>query len=185
MSPFRSLLLLAALLVTGPAPAQDVASGPEPGKKVPSLKVFDATGPHKDKDVDYTGQRKGKPTVYVFVQADKWDRPMARFLRKLDQVVTSQAKDAYVVAVWLTGDAAKTKAYLPVAQQSLNFEHTALTCYTGKKDGPKGWTINEDAHLTAVIAVKGGVTKVFGYRSVNETDVAAVRAALKKALGGK
>ena len=39
------------------------------------LKVFDATGPLKDKEVDYAAERKGKPTVYVFIQADKWDRP--------------------------------------------------------------------------------------------------------------
>ena len=181
MASLRWLMLLAGLLLILPAPGQDVASGPEPGKKVPGLKVFDATGAQQGKDVDYAGQRKEKPTVYIFVRADKWDRPMARFLKKLDAGVLKETKDAYVVAVWLTADVEKTKAYLPIAQQSLSFENTALTCFTGKKDGPKGWTINADAHLTAVVALKGRVKKVFGYRSVNETDAAGVC----KALAGK
>jgi hypothetical protein len=57
-----------------------------------------------------------------------------------------------------------------------------LVCFTGQKSGPKDWGINTDAHLTAVVANKGRMAKVFGYRSINETDVPAVREALKKAL---
>src|SRR4029077_2960581 len=136
---------------------QDVDSGPEHGKKVPALKVFDATGNSQDKEVDYVAERKDKPTVYVFVQADKWDRPMARFLRKLDEIVLKESQEAYVVAVWLTDDVDKTKAYLPRAQQSLKLQNTALTCFTGEKEGPKDWGINADAHLSAVVAHKGRV----------------------------
>ena len=105
---------------------------------------------------------------------------MARFLRKLDEAVRKEG-DTRIVAVWLTDDAEKTKKYLPVAQQSLQFERTALTCFTGGKDGPKGWGVNADAHLTAVVANKGKVAATFGFRSLNETDVPGVRDALKKA----
>lgn len=181
----RNLAVVAGLLLARPGMGQDVQSGPEAGKKVPVLKVFDATGPSKDKEVDYAAERKDKPTVYVFVQADKWDRPMARFLRKLDDGVTKQNADAYVVAVWLTEDVDKTKNYLPVAQQSLKFQNSALTCFTGEKAGPEGWGINADAHLTAVVANKGRVAKTFAYLSINETDAPAVQEALKKALADK
>jgi hypothetical protein len=179
MHPLRWLLPL--LLLASWAWSQDVASGPPKGGKVPALKVFDATGPHADKDVDYAAKRGMKPTVYVFVRADRWDRPMARFLKKLDQAVGKEARDAYVVAVWLTENPKKTKEYLPVAQGSLQLEATALTCFTGKGADPRGWNINADAHLTAVVANKQKVAAVFGYRSINETDVPAVRTALTKA----
>jgi hypothetical protein len=153
---------------------------------MPPLKVFDATGPRKGEEIDYAAERGDKPTVYVFVRAEKWDRPMARFLKKLDDAVQRDGEDGYVVAVWLTDDVAKTKAYLPVAQQSLQFQGTALTCFTGEGAGPKDWGINADAHLTAVVAGKGKVAKTFGYLSVNETDVPAVAEALKGARkGGK
>jgi hypothetical protein len=169
------------LLLASPAWAQEVTSGPEKGTKVPALKVFDATGPHEGKEVDYAPERKGKPTVYVFVQADQWDRPMARFLRELAQAVQKEGDDAYVVAVWLTDDPDKTKEYLPVAQRSLQFQATALTCFVGGKAGPGGWGLNADAHATAVVADRGKVQATFGYRSVNETDAPAVRDALRKA----
>ena len=180
MSSLRCLPLLFLLPVL-PARGQDVPSGPEKGKKAPALRVFDATGPNKDKDVDYVAQRKGRPTVYAFVRADRWDRPMARFLKALDRAVPRVSEKAAVVAVWLTDDVKKTREYLPIAQQSLQFTATTLTCFTGKKDGPPEWGINGDAHLTVVVVCEGKVVAAFGYRSVNETDVPAVRDALKRA----
>jgi hypothetical protein len=110
---------------------------------------------------------------------------MARFLRKVDESVAKESEDAYVVAVWLTEDVDKTKAYLPRAQQSLKFQNTALTCFTGDKSGPNDWAINADAHLTVVVTNKGRVAKRFGYRSVNESDAPAVLDAVKRAVAEK
>jgi hypothetical protein len=169
------------MLLIGPAWGQDVVSGPEKGKRVPVLKVFDATGAHKGKEVDYARERQDKPTVYAFIQADKWDRPMARFLRDLEEAVRKENADAYVVAVWLTDNVDKTKEYLPVAQQSLKLHTTALACFPGEKAGPAGWNVNADAHLTAVVAVQGKVAATFGYQSINETNVPEVHKALQKA----
>jgi hypothetical protein len=182
----RNRLLLALLLplLTLPARAQDVASGPDKGAKVSELKVYDVTGLHKEKDVDYAKERKDKPTVYLFVNAEKFDRPMNRFMKTLDGDVKKDVEGAYVVAVWLTGDADKTKEFLPRVQQSVNYEVTALTVF-GDKAGPKGWNVNADAHLTAVVVSKGKVTATFGYQSLNETDVPKVKEALQKAVKEK
>jgi hypothetical protein len=175
-------MVLYALTLTT---AQDVASGPEKGKKVPALKVYDGTGPNQGKEVDYAKERKDAPTVYLFIQADKWDRPMARFVVKLDEALRGEEKQSPVVAVWLTETPDKTKEYLPVAQQSLKLEATALTCFTGEKAGPAGWGINGDAHLTAVVANKSKVAAVFGYVSVNETVVPEVLNAVRQAKNKK
>lgn len=174
---------LAILLLMASARAQDLVSGPDKDKPVPALQVFAATGPLEDKDVDYAAQRKEQPTVYLFIQANKFSRPMARFMRTLDEETRKLGEAPYIVAVWLTSDLEKTKQYLPRAQQSVRFERTALTCFTGDKGGPKDWNLNDDADLTAVVAKKGKVAAVFGYRSINETDAAKVVAALKKAAG--
>jgi hypothetical protein len=163
----------------------EVQSGPKVGKKVPALKVYAVTGAREGKELDYTAERKQKPTVYVFIQAAKWGRPMARFLKTLEKQVTKESNDAYVVVVWLTDNQDKTKKYLPVAQQSLQFQATALTFFRGKTAGPNGWGVNEDAFLTAVVANQGKVAATFGYRSVNETDAPKVRKALKKTLPKK
>jgi hypothetical protein len=180
----RLVLSLGLLLVALPARASDVESGPEKGAKVPALKVYDATGENREKSVDYAGLRKDKPTVYLFVAADKFDRPMNRFMKTLDGKVEKDFEDVYVVAVWLTDNEEKTKEFLPRVQTSVNYEKTALTAFKGK-DGPKGWNVNSDAHLTAVVAHKGKVTARFGYKSVNDTDVPAVLKELKKVARAK
>src|SRR5947209_8202980 len=78
------VILVTVLLLVSPARAGDVESGPAKGAKLPPLKVHALNGDHKDKDVDFAADRKDAPTVYVLVQADKWDRPMFRFLKTLD-----------------------------------------------------------------------------------------------------
>ena len=47
---FRVLLAAAGLFIVSPAWSQEVPSGPDQGKKVPPLKVFDVTGPNKGTD---------------------------------------------------------------------------------------------------------------------------------------
>jgi hypothetical protein len=166
---------LLGLLTAGLARA-DVASGPKEGEKVAALKVFAVTGEPKDREVDYAALRKDRPTVYVFVSAKDFGRPMFRFIKKLDEDL---GDDGMVVAVWLTDDADKSKEYLPKISQY--FKGAALTVF-GETAGPKDWAINSDAHLTAVVAHKGKVVRSFGYMSLNETNVPEVIETLKKAL---
>jgi hypothetical protein len=168
--------------LAAPLAAQDVTSGPTKGEKVPAVKVFDATGANKDKEVDYAAERKDKPTIYLLIAADKFDRPMNKFMKTLDDAIKKDSGDAYMVAVWLTDDQDKTKNFLPRVQQSVQYENTALTCFPGSKDGPQHWNINNDAHVTIVIANKQKVVDTFGYRTINDTDVAKVREVFQKAV---
>ncbi len=185
MTQLSLAFLVLAAFSGGRLRADDTASGPAVGDKVAALKVFDATGTHQGKEVDYAADRKDKPTVYLFVQGDRFSRPMARFMRELDKAVAKDFEDAAVVAVWLSEDVAKTKEYLPRAQQSVQFGKTALTVFPGERSGPGDWHVNPDAHLTAVVAARGKVAFATGYQSVNETDVPRVKEALAKAAKGK
>jgi hypothetical protein len=178
-------VLVCITFCLGLARAQDVTSGPARDGKVSALKVFDVTGAHKDKETDYAAERADKPTVYLFINAEKFDRPMNRFMKTLDGIVAKDFDNVYVVAVWLTSDADKTKGFLPKVQQSVQYQSTALTLFSDVNERPKGWDVNADAHLTAVIANKGKVAATFGYRSLNETDVPKVKEALEKALKEK
>ncbi|MBI1374217.1 MAG: hypothetical protein GC159_15985 [Phycisphaera sp.] len=116
----------------------------------------------------------------MFIQADNWSRPMARFLRKIDEAAGKA--DAYVVAVWLTSDAEKSRNYLPRAQASLKLTNTALTVFEGDAaSGPDGWGINDRAFCTVVVANKTKVAAQFGFVSVNETDAPKIETALTDA----
>lgn len=176
MSATFALLLLASHTLT------QMASGPSAGDAVPGLKVFAVAGQHENKEVDYAAERKDKPTIFVFVQAGHWDRPMARFLRELDQNIQKDHKDAYVVAIWLSEKPDDAKDYLPKAQESLKFEATGLTVFQGEKTGPDKWGINPDAHATVVITVGNKAAASLAYTSINDKDVDKVRKTLKKAL---
>lgn len=175
----RIALAVALLAVAGVR--ADVASGPKAGDKVAALPVYAVTGEPKDKDVDYAAERKEKPTVYVFVRADQWSRPMFRFMKTVGEALPDLSDDARIVAVWLTEKPDQSKEYLPKIEQY--FKATALTVFAGELSGPKDWGINTDAHATAVVVNNGKVVASFGYQSLNETDADGVRDALKKALG--
>jgi len=132
------------------------------------------TGNNAGEELDFVAARDGKPTVYVFIQAEKWDRPVARFLKTLDQDLGMDRQDVAIVAVWLTDDVEKTAEYLPRAQQSINLSQTSLAVYPGDKTGPTGWSINDAAHLTVIIANDNRARASFGFRSLNETNVPEV-----------
>jgi hypothetical protein len=177
------VILVTALLFGPPSRAGDVESGPAKGEKVQPFQVHALNGDHMGKDVDFIAERKDALTVFVFVHADKWDRPMFRYLKKLDDSVQKDFPKAAVVAVWLTDKQEAAKEYLPKIDRY--FTATLLTCFPGEKGGPKGWGLNLDAHATTVVAAKGRVAARFGYRSVNETDAAAVLRALKNVASEK
>lgn len=156
----------------------DVTSGPPVGQAVEGFFVEAVTGTSSGQKVDAVTTRGAKPTVYAFIPTDKWSRPSARFLKKLDSEVGSLS-DVQVVAVWLTPDVNASKEYLPKAQQSLQFSRTDLTVFAGDASGPGTWGINTDADVTVVVVKDGKVGQTFGFVSVNDTVVDQVITALK------
>ena len=119
--------------------------------------------------VEFTGRREKKPTLYLFVPAEKFSRPTARLMRKLDEKVAETAADAEIVAVWVTGNVDETKAYLPRVQMSLKLDETTFCVFEGDASGPQNWGINTDADLTVVTVIEGQVKQSWGFVSANET----------------
>jgi hypothetical protein len=173
------LAMLGAWLTPTVAVATEVESGPTVGSVAGPLKVLVIVGDATDQSVDFVATRKEKTTVFVLIDAEKWDRPTARYLKTLDTAIKSDHPNVAVVAVWLSDDRDATKDYLPKAQQSLRLEATSLTVAEDGRSGPDAWAINADAHVTTVVVREGRVAARFGYRSLNETDVRAVLKALK------
>jgi hypothetical protein len=154
------------------------------GAEVRPLKVHAVTGEHAGQELDYAAERKAGTTVVLFVNAEQWSRPVARYVKALDSELAKRvpgAEKTEAVAVWLTGDAAQSKDYLPKAQMSLNLSKTSLTVFEGPKSGPEGWNVDIAAQLTAVIIRDGQEVARFDYRSTNDQDVPEV----VKALGTK
>lgn len=178
----RLVLPLAVFLVATAFARAAIESGPAVDSALPELKADAATGDAAGKKVTFTTTRRAKPTIYVFIRADKFDRPIARYLKGLDRALVELAKDAHVVAVWLTEDAEKTRDYLPKVQQSMKFEATTLAFYGDDKNGPNAWALNDRAHVTTIVTDGAKVKARFAEQSLNETNVPEVTAALKPLL---
>src|SRR5262249_2480471 len=141
-------------------------SGPNVGSTVKGFKVAATTGEQAGKEVDFVAERKDRPTVYLFVQAENFSRPQGRFMHNLDEELAKGiegAPDAAVVAVWLTDNAEMSKDYLPKVHGSLQFQKTILTVFEGRKGGPIDWSINDHSYLTAVVVRGGNVVASKGY----------------------
>src|SRR2546423_14827793 len=95
--PIFSAAILLSL--TGSLRAQ-TNSGPASGSPIEPLKVLAVTGDDAGQELDFAAKRAGKPTLYVFVQADKFDRPLARFLAVLDKELSKDRPAVEVIAVW-------------------------------------------------------------------------------------
>jgi hypothetical protein len=158
----------------------DVESGPKADEKVGELKVAVVVGEKEGKDLDIAGDRKDAPTIYLFVNAEKFSRPMARFMKKVDEKIGDANEKAEAAVVIVGGDVTMWKDRLPKIQMSLKFAKTSMSVFDGSE--PKGWALNTDAHLTVVLVSKGKVVKSYGFDSVNETDEKAVMEAFTKAV---
>ena len=171
------------MIVAGSCAVALESAEPEP------FKVFAATGDHAQKEIDAVASRKDKATVYVFLAADQWARPVARYVKKLDEAINAgkgNAKDPEanadlrILVVWLSDDPMKGKEYLPKAQMSLQLARTDWTVFEGPKTGPNGWNIDIASTLTTVLVRRGKEIGRFSYKSVNETDVDEAIQALTK-----
>lgn len=181
----RTTLLgaMAVTLMAAPILAADLKSGPNVGVRVGKLPVFAATGAHENKEIDYAAERKEKPTIYIFVNGEHFSRPMAQYIREIDQKIANGKEKAEAIVVWMTDKLDETKEYLPKVQQSIQLQATALTIATGDKPRLQDWKINDDAHITVVVVNTGSVAGSVAHQSVNKTDAEAVIKLLKKATG--
>ncbi|WP_020474026.1 hypothetical protein [Zavarzinella formosa] len=176
----RNLCCWALLLTTAMVGRADVVSGPKVGDRAQDFTAYGVAGIIDGKEGNYLKERKGEPTIYVFIRHDTFNRPTARFLKGLDTALKDAPGKVAVVAIWLSDKPDTAKEYLPKAQMSLGFVNTSLGVFTGEKSGPKNWGINTDAYATVVIVKYGTVTAVQAFQVVNETDVKAVLTDLNK-----
>jgi hypothetical protein len=170
------LMLMLASAILG----SDLESGLKAGESAPQLTIYAITGESKEKSLDIVKQRGELPTVFLFLNSAKFDRPIARYMRELDQKSADACEKVHVVAIWVQGDLEKNKDYLPKVHQSLKFDRTTLASFETDQL-PNGWGLNSDAHLTTIVVHKGKVLKSFAYQSTNDKDVPAVLEVLKKA----
>lgn len=158
----------------------DTKAGPEVGKPIPELKLAQIHGEHAGKEVDARELAKTPSTIFVTVRKDKWDRPVARVLKQLDEAVAKQDSKAQIVIVWVSKDADHAKEYLPKAQQSLKLSASSWNHYSGEVYDAAGWQLSGDGPLNIIIVKAGKAHWGRAFATVNEKIVGKVTEAMAK-----
>lgn len=149
-------------------------------KPIQALKSIVCVGEKQGETVELARSRQNKPTIYVFIQDEFWDRPIARLLRELDTQVRQNVTDGTIVAVWLSNNEAdRLREHLPRVQQSIKLSMTTYTVWPGDPFGPPEWAINRDDHITVITAKDGKVLGRHAFKSTNEGDAPKILADFK------
>ncbi|MBA4016628.1 MAG: hypothetical protein C0483_05520 [Pirellula sp.] len=182
LSTLRHLLAFAAAiaLCTTPLTADDVAIGTT--AKPLNVELLQADGSYAQ--IDAAQAAAAKPVVYLLIPSARWDRPVARFLKTLDEKLSGYSATAEIRAIWLSAEVDATKEYLPRVQQSLQLQKSSLGVFADA-EGPEGWQPGNDVQLVAIVGYRGKIAARFAFGSVNETDVQQVGEALANSLDRK
>lgn len=173
----NALAIVALLLFTSRVAVADVDSGPMVDKAIPPLPVKIATGDMSGESRNIAEHRGARPTVYVLVEGERFDRPAGRFLVELDKTIGQIGADWHVVAVWLGEQPDAAIERMQRIQMSLKLPNTTFVAHDGRF--PNDWSIHDRASLTAVVVVNQTTRARFGYDSVNETCVPEVVKAVR------
>jgi hypothetical protein len=163
---------------------KNLFSGPQPGEKLPPLKVRIVLGDHAGKEVDLVAGAKGKPTFLIFM--NEWNEQVAELMRVLTLYAEQKGKPSLVTAVvWLTADPNDLEPKLERSRPHMPRNSPVGISLDGP-EGPGAYGLNRHVQMTILVADRNVVNANFALvqPSVNGDAVAVLRA-LAKVIGGK
>jgi hypothetical protein len=182
----RSLLVLSLLLAPSFARAAQedkVFSGPQPGEKLPPLKVAGVYDDLEGKEFDLVQEAGKGPLLVVFVH--HLTRPTGALMRALTAYTETRTKDGLkTYIVWLHKDRTEAARYLKQARGSLHLKATVAVSLDGA-EGPGAYGLNRKVGLTVLVAKEGKVTANFALTQPAVSDGPAIAEAVVKQVGGK
>ena len=180
--------LLAAVLMSGLAVAEEIKSGLQEGDFVPAFHVTKAGGAQDDgKSEGWTGCYRcylgNKPVVMVFARST--DENLAKLVKQIDETVAANSDKKMASFVNIIGkDADKAATSAKAFAKKHGFKNVAICVAKDLPNGPEGFAIAPQADVTVMTYVNGQVkdNKTFGKGQVDGKGIAAVVAGTKKIL---
>lgn len=160
----------------------DIVAGPELYKPIPSLKTLQIVGDQADKEINWNETAKTKPHIIAFVRSDKWDRPVARVLKQLDDALITVRKDipdVHLGIIWVSKDIERAKEYLPKVQQSIKLQASSWNHFNGEIYDTTGWQLSGDGALNIVIVKENKAAWGRSFSTMEESIVRKTISALK------
>ena len=165
---------------------KEIFSGPQPGEKLPPLKVRVVIGDNAGEDVDIVSDAKGKPIFLIFM--NEWNEQVAELMRVITLYAEQRDKPELVKAVvWLTSDPSDLETKLKGAGARGNMpKNTPVAISLEGPEGPGAYGLNRHVQMTILITNNDVVTSNFALvqPSIKGDSVAVLRE-LVKVIGGK
>ncbi len=178
------VVMLAVSVHNSATAAEDdeVFSGPQPGERLPSLKVrnvFEETAV----DLDPVTTAKSQPLLLVFVH--KRERPAFGLMNVLLRYSQTRQKDGLnTAAVFLTADLTETSTWMRRIRNYFPKEATVTVSPDGI-EGPGSYGLNRDVTMTVLVAKDNRVTANFALVQPSlQADGPKIAKAIVDVLGG-
>ena len=139
-------------------------SGPQPGDKLPPLKVKGINGESKDKTIDFIAKADGQPLV-IFLQDESVSGllGLVGISRLLAQIAERSKQKIYINVVFLcnTPDILAKRASKIVPRISSD---VLLGISPDRREGPGSYELNRSVAQTVIIAKDGKVLHSFAFK---------------------
>jgi hypothetical protein len=179
----RKGLTLGALLAFGfaAAAAEPVASGPQPGEKVPGpFKPLNVTGSDAGKEECLYCKNGSKPVVMVFTR--ELTPGVVALIKKLDAATAANTEADLATCVIVLSDDKQLPQALAKWAQTEKVANTVLATYAST--GPAKYHLANDAAVTVLLYAKQTVKANHAFRAgeLKETSVDALLSDFGKIL---
>jgi hypothetical protein len=171
------VFLLVGVVIAG----EPVASGPQPGDKVPGpFKPMNVTGPDAGQEECLYCKNGSKPVVMVF--ARELSPGVVALIKKLDATTAAKSDAGLASCVIVLTDATNLGPSLAKWAGDEKIKSTILATYA--KAGPAKYAISPDAAVTVLLYAKQTVKANHSFRAgeLTEKNVDTVLADLSKIL---
>jgi hypothetical protein len=160
----------AAAVLTLPALAEHVKSGPQAGEKVPGpFHPINVTGEHKGEKFCLFCVNGENPVAMVFARENSPE--LAKLIKKLDEATAkNKAKEMGSFVVFLSDKEGLDKELAAMADKE-KIEKTVLAI--DNPAGPKAYEVSKDADVTVVLYVdrKVKANHAFKKGELKDTDI--------------
>lgn len=150
------ILSLAAIIAQADDP---IFSGPQPGERLPALKVRGVLDEWAGKEVELVKEDDPAPIVLIFVH--QVSRPVIGFTRTLSAYALTRKPDGLSTGVvWLDDDASAAESTVLRVKHALT-AGVPLGVSLDGREGPGSYGLNRNVALTILVAKENKVTANF------------------------
>lgn len=140
------------------APAGELVSGPQPGKKFGPYTFLIATGPNRGTSHCYVCETGNDPAVIVLARSTS--EPLGDFIKKLDRQLQPEKLHAWVTFVGMK----QPEKEQSIVQWSKKLGIRSVPMgIVEARGGPPSYQIHADADVTILLVNAGKVVKNYAY----------------------